>query len=310
MPTSVFDSRQLFSKLRFKHLQLLVELSKQGSLRAAAQALHLTQPALSKALAEVESMFDAPLFIRYARGVVPTEQGKVVVQGAAMLLEELSHLGKEVSQQQASVLRIGAPPFVAQGYLPSVLTALSAHAPSARVQLVEERVPLLVVHLLEGRLDALISSYPTELPEASGQPIHYEKLYDTGFTVIAPSSHPAASKKVNNWEELARHDWILPVRSSMLRRMMEDVFRKAGVKAPVPVIESTSPFTNMQLVRAGLGISAVPRSTLAITPRYKEVKEVRIEREIEEGPVALITRADITNPRVKILREAIALAHH
>ena len=95
----------------------------------------------------------------------------------------------------------------------------------------------------------------------------------------------------------------------MLRRMMEDVFRKAGVKAPVPVIESTSPFTNMQLVRAGLGISAVPRSTLAITPRLKEVGEVRIEREIEEGPVALITRADVTNTRVAILREALAQVH-
>ena len=306
MPNPTFDPRQLFSKLRFRHLQLLVELSKQGSLRAAAQVLHLTQPALSKALAEVESMFGAPLFIRYARGVVPTEQGKVVIQGAAMLLEELSHLGKEVSQQQATVLRIGAPPFVAQGYLPSVLTALSSHAPNVRVQLVEERVPLLVVHLLEGRLDALISSYPTELPEASGQPIRYEKLYDTSFTVIAPINHPAASKKVNSWEELARYDWILPVRSSMLRRMMEDVFRKADVKAPVPIIESTSPFTNMQLVRAGLGISAVPRSTLAITPGLKDVKEVRVEREIEEGPVALITRADITNTRVTILREAIA----
>lgn len=307
MTSTPFDPRTLFARLRIKHLQLLVTLGEAGSLRAAAELLHLTQPALSKALGEIESAFEAQLFTRLARGVEPTEQGLIVIQGAAMLLQELAHLGQETSRKpHAMILRIGAPPFVAQGYLPAVLSVLSVQEPSVRVQLQEERVPLLVEHLLGGRLDALISSYPTELPEAAGQPIRYEKLFDTNFTVIAPSEHPAAHKQWNSWEELATYRWILPSRSSMLRRMMEEVFRREGVIAPMPVIESTSPFTNLQLVKAGLGISAVPSSTLALTPQLKGIGVVRIERGISAGPVALITRDTAENPRLAVLRAAIA----
>jgi DNA-binding transcriptional LysR family regulator len=250
-----------------------------------------------------------PLFLRNARGLEPTAQGEIAIRGAAMLLAELSHLGSETAQQPAiTLLRIGTPPFVAQGYLPGVLAGLAAQQPHVRVQLKEERVPLLVQCLLDGQLDALITSYPTELPEAAGQPLRYEKLFDTGFTVIAPKDHPAGHARSSRWEDLARQKWILPTRSSMLRRMMEEVFRREGVIAPTPVIESTSPFTNLQLVRAGLGLSAVPDSTLQASPRSLGVRRVRVTPAISKGPVALIYRSAVANPRVALLRATLGLS--
>ncbi len=303
-----FDPQRLLSRLRFKHLQLLLALHQGGSLRAAAGLMHLTQPALSKALGEIEAAFGVALFLRNARGLEPTAQGEIAIRGAAMLLAELRHLGSETAQQPAiTLLRIGTPPFVAQGYLPGVLADLAAQQPHVRVQLKEERVPLLVQCLLDGQLDALITSYPTVLPEAAGQPLRYEKLFDTGFTVIAPPDHPAGHARSNRWEELARQRWILPTRSSMLRRMMEEVFRREGVIAPTPVIESTSPFTNLQLVRAGLGLSAVPDSTLQASPRSLGVRRVHVTPAISMGPVALIYRSAVANPRVALLRATLGL---
>ncbi|MGE8403868.1 MAG: LysR substrate-binding domain-containing protein [Delftia tsuruhatensis] len=76
----------------------------------------------------------------------------------------------------------------------------------------------------------------------------------------------------------------------MLRRMMEEVFRRESVIAPTPVIESTSPFTNLQLVRAGLGLSAVPDSTLQASPRSLGGRRVHVTPAISMGPVALIYR--------------------
>ncbi len=303
-----FDPRPLLSRLRFKHLQLLLALKQGGSLSAAAGTLHLTQPALSKALGEIEAAFGATLFTRNARGLEPTAQGDIAIRGASMLLQELSHLGRETAQQPAVTwLRLGAPPFVAQGYLPEVLCNIAAQAPQVRVQLQEERVPLLVEFLLDGRLDALITSYPTELPEAAGQPLRYEKLFDTEFTVIAPADHPAARARNNEWQSLARYRWILPTHSSMLRRMMEEVFRREGVMAPIPVIECTSPFTNLQLVKAGLGISAVPSSTLKASSLPDGVRRVSIQPGIPAGPVALISRSAVRNPRLDVLRAALGL---
>jgi len=302
------EIRRLVGRLRFRHLQLLVELKRGGSLRAAAAVLNLTQPALSKALGEVESAFGFPLFTRSARGLSPTSRGEIAIRGAVLLLEELAHLGAEASAQPAvTVLRVGAPPFVAQGYLPEVLGRLVGHTSRVRVQLQEERVPLLVQSLTEGRLDALITSYPTEMPEAAGSSLYYEKLFDAGFAVIAPPGHALGRARRADWQRLVHEPWVMPAPTSMVRLMMEEVFRREGLIAPVPVIESTSPVTNVRLVAAGLGLSAVPESTLRSTQGTHPVARVRVHPAIPPGPVALIHRAGPDNPRLALLREALGL---
>ena len=149
------ESERLAARLRFRHLQLITEIQRCGSLRAASQPLNLTQPALSKALREIEAAFGFTLFARTARGLTPTAQGAVVVRGAAMLLEELAHLHAEAAAGESaiSLVRIGAPPFVAQDYLPAVLTRLALRKPPVRTQLTEDRVPLLLESLTAGKLD-------------------------------------------------------------------------------------------------------------------------------------------------------------
>lgn len=301
-----FEPRHLVERLRFRHLQLLVELRKGGSLRAAAGVLNLTQPALSKALSAVEDAFGFPLFVRSARGLTATPRGEIAIRGAALLLEELAHVGAEASAEPAvPVLRLGAPPFVAQGYLPAVLARLVRGDARVRVQLVEERVPLLLQLLLDRRLDALITSYSTELPEASGQVLHYEKLFDTEFTVIAPPDHPLTNARRVSWQRLAEASWVMPAPSSMVRRMMDEVFRREGVLMPMPVIESTSPVTNLRLVAAGVGLSAVPTTTVRAALALGEVKRVRAYPAVPPAPVALIHRFTSENPRLVLLRQAL-----
>jgi len=302
------DARRLIARLRFRHLQLLVELQRGGSLRAAAGVLNLTQPALSKALGEVEAAFGFPLFSRSPRGMVPTRQGEVAIRGAGLLLEELLHLQREAGALPGTLLlRIGAPPFVAQGYLPETLSRLLAHDAPVCVALTEERVPLLVQALLEGKLDALVTSYPTEMPEAAGQQLRHEKLFDADFSVIAPAGHPLAKARKVSWQQLGAQRWIMPAKTSMVRRMMEEVFRGQGVAPPLPVVESTSPVTNIRLVAAGLGICAVPGASLRSAQHAGLVKPVRVAPPIPPNPVALITRGTADNPRLALLREALGL---
>ena len=93
----------------------------------------------------------------------------------------------------------------------------------------------------------------------------------------------------------------------MVRRMMEEVFRREGVVAPLPVIESTSPVTNVQLVAAGLGVSAVPGATLRAGHGAGLVKRVRVHPPIPPNPVALIYRAGPEDPRLTTLRHALGL---
>lgn len=300
---------RLLARLRFRHLQLLVALRDGGSLRAAAGMLNLTQPALSKALAEVEAAFGHALFVRHARGLTPTARGAAVIRGAALLMAELAHVQAEASAEDGPmVLRIGAPPFVALGYFPQAMARLARAQPHVRVELMEERVPMILRALVEGRLDALFTSFPAELPgEVDARSLRHEKLFDAAFDVVAPARHPLARARRLDWARLAQERWIMPTRISMVQRMMEDVFRRQGLVPPVPVITSTSPVTNLRLVAAGLGLSAVPRAILE-SAGIEGIRRLRVQPQIEPGPVGLIYRAAPASARVQLLRQALGLA--
>ena len=300
--------RRLLAKLRFRHLQLLVALDEGGSLRAATGALNLTQPALSKALGEVEAAFGFALFTRSARGLAATERGTVVVRGARVLLAELAHMQAEAAGHPAfTQLRIGAPPFVAHSHLAPVIASLAGLDPRLMVRLREERVPALMQALLEGELDVLFSSFPRDWPAGAMAQLRQEKLFDAQFDVVAPPGHPLARARSVRWERLAQERWIMPAGFSMVRRLLEHVFLREGLKPPQPVIESTSPVTNLRLVAAGLGLSAVPRAVLQATPDAG-VRRVRVQPPIEPGPVGLIYRDGPPNARIELLRTALGLA--
>lgn len=301
----------LVAKLRFRHLRLLTEVHNRGSLRAAAQALSLTQPALSKALTEIESAFGVALFSRTARGLTPTAQGEVVLRGATMLLHELSHLRAEAisADRFATKIRIGAPPFVAQTYLPAVIAKLVQGEAPVRVQLLEERVPALIGALERGELDALITTFPQQMLASEADAFEYTKLFEVQFAVVAFVGHPLVRSRRVDWARLAKERWVMPAEGSMGRKLIEDCFTHAGVPAPLPVIESTSPTTSLQFVSAGLGIGIVPdvallhHSALQTGP----VRQLRVMPEPHSSAVALICRAGAVNPRVALLKAALEL---
>lgn len=301
------DIFRLVARLRFRHLELLRTLHKCASLRAAAQLLHLTQPALSKSLREVEAAFGCTLFVRGARGLTPTTRGELAIRGANLLLQELAHLQAEIAADPAlTMLRVGAPPFVAQGVLPAILKRLLALHPLLRVELAEAGVPQLVQALQGGELDALISSHPAQFSQANAQSLRYEKLFDADFAVIAPVDHALARASRVAWSRLAQASWIMPTASSsLLRRLIDDAFHREGLASPTPIVESTSPSTNIRLVEAGLGLSVVPQTLMREALSAGRVARVRIGSGIHPGPVALIWRDVPDNPRVDMLRDAL-----
>ena len=297
---------RLVGRLRFRHLQLLVTLQSHHSLHAAAAALNQTQSALSKALAEVESSFGFALFERSPRGLSPTARGHIAMRGATLLLCELEHLGREVMRDEpAQVLRLGAPPFIAHGHLPAQIEAFQRRAPGVRVALLEERAPILFDALQQGRLDALVTIYPPEQLRGAGQALALEKLFDAEFAVIAARSHPLARARRVDWARIAREPWVMPGPHAMLRRVIEDGFRRAGLMTPEPTVESSSPVTNVQLVASGLGLGVVPVQTLQSAPAKDRVCTLRVSPALQPIPVALVLRSHHRNPRTALLREVL-----
>jgi LysR family transcriptional regulator of abg operon len=310
-PAARADS--LLARLRFRDLHLLVQLKRSGSLRGAARELHVTQPGLTKALRELERAFGVPLFARTPRGLVPTEQGEVVIHGASLLISELRHLGEETAaraSRAAAMLRLGVMPYIATSLLPRVCAALSKLEPPVPIQLHEALAPGLFDALLAGELDALIASYTIEaLRTERAAPLIYEKLFDEELAIIAPPGAPLARARNVTLARLADERWVLPPRPAYIRRLIEEAFLREGVIPPAPATESASTATNIQLVAAGAGIGAVPRTAIREALGAGAVKRVHVALPLGSIPIALVYRSTTAHhPRIAFLRTALGLS--
>ncbi len=301
--------KDLVRRMRFSHLQMLVELQQRGSVRAASEALNLSQPAVSKALGEVERAFGFELFIRGARGLKPSLKGEVVLSGAAVLMTELAHMLADAQQagpKARTTIRLGALPFTAQVLVPKLLTRLHKGSEAWQVELAEGSVKDLFDAVLRGDLDAALSGYSAATISGSGtQRLRYDKLSEERFVVVAAAGHALTRRRRVGWSELAGEDWILPSPGSFLRQAVEARFVSAGIAAPAPWIVSNSPVGNLGMVAQGLGIASVPALTMGDAERSGRIGRVRVQPEIEPAAVAMVYRDGTQDQaRVAALRQA------
>jgi LysR family transcriptional regulator of abg operon len=300
----------LVSRLRFRHLRMLVELQRWGSIGKAAASLHLTQPALSKMLKEVEDAFGLTIYSRGPRGLQATTQGQAVLQGAAVLLAELGHMhdcALASMQKVTAVLHLGVPPAVAAGTLPLVLARLHADGAAVLVRLREEPVPVLFDALVAGELDALLTSFnPVALAATRSARLVYERCLDHTYAVIAQADHRLARRRTVTWQELLHESWILPEPALLARQGLEAHFLAAGVAVPEAAITSSNPATNVQLVAAGLGVAAVPAFMAVAEERIGRVVRLRVPLDERRVQTALVYRAgSVTHPLLRQLRKAV-----
>ncbi len=125
----------LAQRLRIRQLQVIVAIAEQRSLLAASRSLGISQPALSKALQEVEDALGVRIFDRMSRGVVPNAYGQAILIRARTVLAELNRIGDDlvqIAQQSAGIVVIGALPTAAAGILPATLARLRAPSPPRR----------------------------------------------------------------------------------------------------------------------------------------------------------------------------------
>lgn len=303
------DVRELIRRVRFRHLQMILELERLGSVKAGAQALHLTQPAVSKTLGEVERAFGFELFVRGPRGLKPTQRGTVVLRGAAVLLAELGHVLADALQdapQPKEIIRLGALPYTAQGIAPDLLARVLSS--QVVVEITEDGVSQLFDQVAGGQLDAALCGYSGAQLAApgSGQLLAYDKVGEEQFVVIAPADHRLARKRLVHWSDLANESWIVPSPGSFLRQLVEGRFRVEGLPVPEPVVVSNNPTSNAGLVAQGIGLASVPASTVRAIERAGKVRRLNVHPGLEPVAVALVYRKGASDHSAVVkLRDAV-----
>ena len=241
-------THHLVRKLRLRHLELLAALSETATMRGAAARLHLSQPAISKMLGEIEGCFGARLFERSHQGIHANALGASAVFRVRAVLNELSRATEDVDALQggaAAVLRVGAPSVTAT--IPAAIAELRRRLPGAAVLLREGRVHELIERLLEGELDCVFGAITPELSASDIAPrLEPVVLLEDELCVLASTAHPGnddGARRKLRWADLAQSSWVLPPRETLVRQAFMTAFLNDGATPPMPVVEALSSVT-------------------------------------------------------------------
>lgn len=231
----------LLSRLKMRHLALLVAVARQRTLSRVAAELQLTQPAITKALREIEDVFMSRLFDRSPRGLAPTAAGRAVLAHAQAALADMEAVGRELAAIEGGLhgsLRLGVIPHAPRMLLDAALAHVLAQTPRVAVVVREGTTDELVAALRGHELDVAIG----RAFDAAGQTdIAQEPLYrQSPCLLVHTRSRARLARGPLDWERLAALDWILPPMNTPIRRTVNAVFAGAGVAPPVPWVETYS----------------------------------------------------------------------
>lgn len=234
-----------------RHFQLLSLLAERGSLSAAAAALALTQPAVSKMLRELEQAFGARLFERGRRGVEPTASGLAAIRHARTMLGEVALVSDEVQAMRegaSALLQVGTLSITAT--VPRAIVALMRRRPGVVVRLREGAIAELLELLLEGRLDCVFGAIaPDALAAGRNRLLSWHSVLDDRLCALLSETHRLAGARALHWRDLAGERWVAMPGDTVVRQRFMEAFVREGLVPPLPVVETLSPVTIAALVR-------------------------------------------------------------
>ena len=292
--------------LRIRHLRLLEALVAVGSLHKAAAALHVSQPAASAMLQEIEGAFGVTLFERTRRGVVLKPHGVVALARMRTVLSELNMLSEELrSTAPSPVVRVGTLRYVFFGLLQSFLPEFISRT-NCRVDLIEGSNDL--VHRLQrNELDCLIGRMPAAWVESvETRELFYQPLYEIDMCVVAAPSHPLAGRRKVTFDELARFPWIMQREGSNSRHVLMAAFAAAGLQPPTIRIETSSFVFTIPLLSGTECLTVAPRDASFHQQQLGVacILPVKLPRLLT--PMAFIApQTAMANPNVRLLWETI-----
>lgn len=238
-------------RLEIKDLRLVLALATSGTTARAAELLHLTQPAISRALLAAEHRLGTKLFDRTPRGLQPTAAGRRLLDGAQRMLGELCELERQVRAPTAvpTRLRVVCECYTAYRWLPSAVRQLRELVPDIEIVLAVEHTGEPMAALVAGDIDiALLTT-----AEVPGTLCERPLFADEVIFVMSPD-HPYAAKKSLTAADLTRTTLVTsPTPLAETRWFMSEVFGRARPKLTFQRLPLTDAI--IDVTRAGLGVA-------------------------------------------------------
>ena len=248
--------------ISLKQLQVFRAVAAERNFSRAGELIGLTQPAVSRAINELEHQLDLRLFDRTTRDVQLTQAGQILAQRLPRWIDDLENTLNELHSwvhNRVGKVRIASSPTLSAALMPHCLALCAEQEPGLHVILLDRIQENVLNSILTGEVDFGIIVEPNA---ATMRELHCETLVTDPFVVVCPENHPLAKRrqsrsKVPKWSDLSDSDLILLDRASGSRRLIDEVLNGQHVRHRV-VQEVGHVTTGFEMVRAGLGINVVP----------------------------------------------------
>lgn len=242
-----------------RQLRAFLAVAGHRHFRRAADALHLTQPAVSRLIADLEAELDVRLFDRSTREVVPTEAGRYLEQAVSRVLDELdgvlAHARAQADPLRGRV-RIAAVPTVSAGLVPNCIALCAQEHPALEILLRDQSQAQVLDAVRGGEVDFGLTVEPATTEEFDAQTI----LRDP-FLVVFREDHPFVEREAVPWNALTGQPLILLDHASGSRRLIDEVFARRQIPVDI-TLEVGHPHTAFRMVEAGLGVTVTPALSL------------------------------------------------
>ncbi len=262
-------------RMSLRHARVLLALHETGNVSQAADFLHVSQPAVSKTLAELEQALGQTLFLRRGRNMQATPVGKRLLELARKLDADLQRAAGDVAalvRGASGELRIGATNAALAKLLPLAITAMKREHPHVTLSVRTHALRSLFAELQAGTLDLIVAR---AMPQDEPLGLVRHPLASQPEVLTMSAHHPLARTKSLSWEILGAQRWIWHLPGTRTRMLMDRLWQQMGLPAPTDLIESGDAMLSVSLMREmplvavmphDLAMAAAKRGTVVILP--------------------------------------------
>jgi DNA-binding transcriptional LysR family regulator len=275
----------------------------------AARHLCVSQPAVSKAIADLEHAIGARLVDRGPRGIETTLYGRALVQRALAVFGELRQAVQELEFLANPTLgeaRIGCNESLGAALLPAVVERLSSQHPGLTLHVVQMSRPINIEiqHLRERTVDLIVGRGIFPVPEDD---LNSEVLFEEPLLVVAGVRSRWARRRRLQLSDLSAAKWVLYPPNEAPGLMVEEAFRARGLKMPQPVLTTLSLHVRDALLGEGDYVTIIPGCMVRVfNSKRLTVKVLPVDLGIQKRPVALFTlRGRTLNPVAEIVASCV-----
>jgi DNA-binding transcriptional LysR family regulator len=292
-------------RLKLRDLHILMAVVERGTMARAASSLAMSQPAVSRAIADMEHTLGLRLLDRTRRGVEPTRYGRALIRRGMAVFDELREGVKELqflADATAGELRIGSSEAMAAGPLPAIIREVTRRHPRIVIN-VSQAVFATTQYrdLHERTVDLLFGRVFASLPDEG---LVVETLFDDHVVVASGKHHPLARSRRLTLADLMDQRWILPPANTETGQLTAEIFASNGLELPHASVTTLSIHLLLRLLASERLVAMMPRSVLHFGGHEQTLKMLPIKLPVQPRPVgAILLKNRTLSPVVQVFLE-------